>query len=113
MVNLCLYFYCSGRTWGQLHSQLSEVVSQTAIGDVLGSVGEAECEEFFQHYLHDFVRSVYRCYHKQQKSKNLEYKVGMRMREFKCIQTSRGSAVLQKSGLLCMKAVLLESTILS
>ena len=90
MVNLCLYFYCAGRTWGQLHSQLSEVVSQTAIGDVLGSVGEAECEEFFQHYLHDFVRSVYRCYHKQQKSKNLEYKVGLRMIEFKCIQTSRG-----------------------
>ena len=109
----CPYFYFAGSTWGVLHSQLSEVVSQTAIGDVLGSVGETECEEFFQHYLHDFVRSVYRCYHKQQKSKNLEYKVGLRMIESRCIQTSRGRAVLQKSGLLCMKAVLLESTILS
>ena len=66
---------CTGSTWGHLHSQLCEVVSQTAIGNVLGSVGEAECEEFFQYYLHDFVRSIYQRYHKQQKPKRVEYKV--------------------------------------
>ena len=76
---------CSGSTWGPLHSQLCEVVSQTAVGDVMGSVGEADCEEFFQYYLHDFVRSVHRCYYKQQKSKDLEYKVGLRMIHGKCI----------------------------
>ena len=69
---------CTGSTWGHLHSQLCDVVSQTAVGDVLGSVDETNCEEFFQYYLHDFVRSVHRCYYKQQKSKNLEYKVGLR-----------------------------------
>ena len=50
-------------------------MSQTAIGEVLRSVDEADCEEFYQYYLHDFVRSVHRCHHKQEKSKNLEYKV--------------------------------------
>ena len=61
-------------------------MSQTAIGDVLDSVVETECEQFFQHYLHDFVRSVHRCYHKQQKSKNLEYKVGLRMIDIQGIE---------------------------
>ena len=65
----------AGSSRGQLHSQLCELVSQTAIGEVLGSVGEADCEEFYQYYLHDFVRSVHRCHHKQEKSENLEYKV--------------------------------------
>ena len=71
--------YYTGSTWSHLQSQLCEVVSKTTVGDVLGSVGEAHCKEFFQYYLHDFVRSVHRCYYKQQKSKNLEYKVGLRM----------------------------------
>ena len=59
----------------QLHLQLHELVSQTAIGEVLESVDETNCEEFYQYYLHDFVKSVHRCHHKQQKSENLEYKV--------------------------------------
>ena len=46
-----------------------------AIGEALGSVDKAYCEELYQYYLHDFVRSVHQCYHKQQKSENLEYKV--------------------------------------
>ena len=59
----------------ELCLQLCELVSQTAIGELLGSVDEDDCEEFYQYYLHDFIRSVHRCYHKQQKSKHLEYKV--------------------------------------
>ena len=58
-----------------LHFQLCELVSQTTIGEVLESVDEAYCEEFYQYYLHDFVRGVHRCYHKQQQLGNLEYKV--------------------------------------
>ena len=58
-----------------MHLQLCELVSQTIIGEALGSVDQAYCEELYQYYLHDFVRSVHRCYHKQQKSENLEYKV--------------------------------------
>ena len=58
-----------------LHLQLCELVSQTVIGEALGSVDKAYCEELYHFYLHDFVRSVHRCYHKQQKSENLEYKV--------------------------------------
>ena len=65
----------AGSSRGQLHSQLCELVSQTAIGEVLQSVDEADCEQFYQYYLHDFVRSVHRCHHKQEKSENLEYKV--------------------------------------
>ena len=58
-----------------LHLQLCELVSQTTIGEVLGSADKTCCDEFYQYYLHDFVRSVYQCYHRQQKSENLEYKV--------------------------------------
>jgi len=65
----------TGSTWWHLHSQLCKVVSQNAVGDVLDSAGETDCEEFFQYYLHDFVRSVHLCNHKKQESKNLEYKV--------------------------------------
>ena len=65
----------AGSSRGRLHLQLCELMSQTAIGEVLRSVDEANCEEFYQYYLHDFVRSVHRCHHKQQKSENLEYKV--------------------------------------
>ena len=65
----------AGSSRVQLHSQLCELVSQTSIGEVLESVDEADCEQFYQYYLHDFVRSVHQCHHKQDKSKNLEYKV--------------------------------------
>ena len=48
---------------------------QTTIGEALGSVDEAYCQELYQYYLHDFVRSVHQCYHWQQKSVSLEYQV--------------------------------------
>ena len=55
--------------------QLCELVSQTTIGEALVSVDKPYCEELYQYYLHDFVRSVHQCNHMQQQLKNLEYKV--------------------------------------
>ena len=65
----------AGSSRGHLYLQLCDLVSQTAIGEVLASVDETNCEEFYQYYLHDFVRSVHWCLHRHQKSEKLEYKV--------------------------------------
>ena len=65
----------AGSSRGHLYLQLCDLVSQTAISEVMASVNEANCEQFYQYYLHDFVRSVHRCLHRHQKSEKLEYKV--------------------------------------
>ena len=65
----------AGSSRWHLYLQLCDLVSQTAVGEVLASVDEANCEEFYHYYLHDFVRSVHQCYHRHPKYENLEYKV--------------------------------------
>ena len=59
-------YHCfTGDTRQQLHAQLCILVSQTSIGEILRLVEEANCEEFYQRYLHDFIRSVHKCNYKQ------------------------------------------------
>eukprot|EP00731_Ephydatia_muelleri_P016208 Em0009g632a len=48
----------------QLLKEASSLISQTCLGDVLGSVVEADLDRLYNCYLRDFVRSAHRCYHK-------------------------------------------------
>lgn len=58
-----------------LHEQLCLTVDTTAIGEVLKRVDETDCRDFYQRYLHDFVRLVHKCTHKQDEDQNREYEV--------------------------------------
>ena len=60
----------------QLHQQLCEAVMPTPVGEVLRGVSEQDCEDFYRHYLHDFVRLVQRCKHsKKREFETKEYEV--------------------------------------
>ena len=45
------------------------------VGAVLESVDNEHCEEFYEFYLHDFVRSIHRCKHRKLEMDNMEYQV--------------------------------------
>lgn len=70
-------YHSSGNSWGQLYTQLCVLVSETPIGEVLDGVEEASCEPFYQRYLYDFVRSVYKCNHRKPEYAEMEYGVDM------------------------------------
>lgn len=66
----------TGSSRQRVHKQLGSLVSDSPLGDVLGSVQDGlQCEELFRRYLHDFVRSVHMCTHKMEQSVKDEYKV--------------------------------------
>lgn len=54
---------------------LRDYICDTSVGAVLGSVDIENCEEFFEFYLHDFVRSVHRCKHREPMHNDMEYQV--------------------------------------
>ena len=56
----------------QLYNQLC---ATTNIGEVLSSVGEFDCEDFYRKYLHDFVRLAHRCKHSNKEDDIREYDV--------------------------------------
>ena len=60
-----------------MYEQLQGVVKTTPIGEVLIDVAGDNCDEFFQRYLHDFVRIVHHCNHRDSNLTNLEYEVKM------------------------------------
>ena len=41
-------------------------MSQTPLGEVLGSVPDSEQLHLYDCYLHDYVKSVHKCYHKNE-----------------------------------------------
>ena len=47
----------------------------TAIGEILGPIEGVECEDLYKKYLHDFVRLVHKCNHKDQDYEIQEYDV--------------------------------------
>ena len=47
----------------------------TPVGDVLGTVYDVNCEDFYRKYLHDFVRLAHICTHTNQEDKDQEYEV--------------------------------------
>ena len=53
---------------------MCESLSQTFLGESLGSVPEEDCEELYKHYLYDFVRYVHKSKHKE-KSRDTEHMV--------------------------------------
>ena len=57
------------------HAQLCEFILATPVGAVLESVDTEHCEDFYEYYLHDFVRSVHRCKHRKTEHDNMEYQV--------------------------------------
>ena len=65
----------TGSSRQRVHKKLCSLVSDSPLGDVLGSVQDGHCEELFRRYLHDFVRSVHMCTHKMEQSVKDEYKV--------------------------------------
>ena len=50
-------------------------MEQTTVGRVLSTVDQDNSEDFYKKYLHDFVRIVHACNHKDEESKNHEYEV--------------------------------------
>ena len=57
------------------HKQLCAAVEPTPIGEILVSVDGVECEEFYRNYLHDFIRLVHKCNHKDREYELQEYEV--------------------------------------
>ena len=69
--------YHAGLSRKTHHAQLCEFILATPVGAVLESVDNEHCEEFYEFYLHDFVRSVHRCKHRKSDTDNMEYQVGL------------------------------------
>lgn len=53
------------------------LLKETPVGEALEAVSEKDCNELFQYYLHDFVRSVHRSHHSDLSLSDKEYKVIM------------------------------------
>ena len=58
-------------------AQLCEFILAIPVGAILESVDNEHCEEFYKFYLHDFVRSVHRCKHRNPEYDTMEYQVGI------------------------------------
>ena len=55
--------------------QLCEAICQMEVGEVLKSVEDEYCEEFYRYYLHDFVRIAHNSQHKSPEQEEEEYNV--------------------------------------
>ena len=71
-LQLCI---SSGTNRQSHHNQLCEFIQTTPVGTVLESVDTENYEEFYKFYLHDFVRSVHRCKHRNAEHDDMEYQV--------------------------------------
>ena len=58
-----------------LHKHLCTAIENVAIGEILNSVCEDDMGELYRLYLHDFIRFVHNCNHKDQTSEDKEYAV--------------------------------------
>ena len=54
----------TGKSVTEIQKQMCLLVSQTPLGEVLGSVPNSE--QLYHCYLHDYVRIVHKCYHKNE-----------------------------------------------
>jgi hypothetical protein len=70
-------FFHAGNNRQALHKQLCEAIHQMEVGEVLISVGDEYCEEFYKYYLHDFVRNVHKSQNKKQEHVETEYNVSI------------------------------------
>lgn len=67
----------SGNNRQVLHRQLCEAIYHMEVGDVLKSVEDEYCEDFYKYYLHDFVRLAHNSQHKKQEQEQEEYNVSI------------------------------------
>ena len=71
-----MYLFCyTGNNRETLHKQLCEAIHQMEVGEVLTSVQDEYSEDFYKHYLHDFVRNVHKSQNKKQEQADTEYNV--------------------------------------
>ena len=68
------YLY-SGDDLSQVHKQLCLLLEATAIGEVVTQAGSVNLDEFYERYLHDFVRLAHQCNHKNLDHETQEYEV--------------------------------------
>ena len=71
--------------------QLCEAIYQMEVGEVLKSVEDVYCEEFYRYYLHDFVRIAHNSQHKSQEQEEEEYNVS----------TSGEATVSMQNNIMC------------
>lgn len=76
---MCCYCYFNfvhaGNDKSQLLFQLIAAMESTTMFNVLNQVDYFSCEDFYLKYLHDFVRLVHKCKHKDQYHETKEYEV--------------------------------------
>ena len=65
----------AGKSATEILKQICSLVSQTPLGEVLGSVPDGEQLQLYDCYLHDYVKSVHKCYHKNEEVSMQEYNV--------------------------------------
>ena len=75
IVVICSIF--AGNNRQALYKQLCEAIHQMEVGEVLSSVRDEYCEEFYKFYLHDFVRNVHKSQSKKQDQAQTEYNVSI------------------------------------
>lgn len=63
----------------QLCKQLCVAVESTPICEVLNKVEASNCNEFLDYYLHDFVRLVHDCQHRDKGHETKEYSVSSKV----------------------------------
>ena len=68
-------FTCSAGEGTQAqHEQLCAFIINSSVGGVLQTVSR-DYEEFYNFYLHDFVRTVHMCKYKDKALEDMEYEV--------------------------------------
>lgn len=60
-----------------LFSKAHTLLKDTSLGQILESVSENDCDELFNYYINDFVKSVHQCYHDDSSFHDMEYTVSM------------------------------------
>ena len=69
--------YNVGNNRQALHKQLCEAIHQMEVSEVLSSVQDDYCEDFYKYYLHDFVRNVHKSQNKKQEQAEAEHSVSI------------------------------------
>ena len=60
-----------------LYKQLCEAIHQMEVGEVLTSVRDEYCEDFYKYYLHDLVRTIHKSQNIEPKQVETEYSVSL------------------------------------
>ena len=60
-----------------LYKQLCEAIHQMEVGEVLTSIRDEYCEDFYKYYLHDLVRTIHKSQNIEPKQVETEYSVSL------------------------------------